>query len=266
MIVNMTSQRNQRPGSLADRIAVPGLIRYVALLNALVFLLHLAAPGYLSVLELDPRLVLQGEIWRLVTWIFIPETLSPIWILFSLLFLLYLGDGLEAEMGASRLTVFYLRGIALCTAVSFAMSLAFGSPPVGRANTFLNLSLLLAFASVYPDFRVLVFFILPVRISWLAIFSLLLMVLASLGQPLSVAATLGAALINYLIDFSGQLWGRMGGKGTLRSPLKKQDVHKEEPLHRCEICGMTEGSQPDGEFRVSSDGKEYCLAHLPGRS
>ena len=119
---------------------------------------------------------------------------------------------------------------------------------------------------MYPDFRVLVFFILPVRISWLAIFSLLLMVLASLGQPLSVAATLGAALINYLIDFSEQLLGRMGGKGTLRSSLKKQDVHKEEPLHRCEICGMTEGSHPDGEFRVSSDGREYCLAHLPVRS
>jgi membrane associated rhomboid family serine protease len=252
--------------SWQERIAIPGLIRYVALLNALVFLLHLVSPGYLSMLELDPTLVLNGQVWRLITWIFIPETLSPLWILFSLLFLLYLGDGLEAEMGASRLTVFYLRGIALCTAVSFAMSLAFGSPPVGRANTFLNLSLLLAFASVYPDFRVLVFFILPVRISWLAIFSLLLMVLASLGQPLSVAATLGAALINYLIDFSGQLWGRMGGKRTLNSPLKRQDVHKEDPLHRCETCGMTERSHPDGEFRVSSDGREYCLAHLPGRS
>jgi hypothetical protein len=61
MIGSMTSQRNQRPGSLADRIAVPGLIRYVALLNALVFLLHLAAPGYLSVLELDPASSFKGR-------------------------------------------------------------------------------------------------------------------------------------------------------------------------------------------------------------
>lgn len=245
-----------------ERIAVPGLIRYVALLNALVFLLHLAAPGYLSVLELDPRLVLQGEVWRLVTWIFIPETLSPIWIIFSLLFLFYLGDGLEEAMGPARLTLFYLRGILLCTAVSFAMSFWVGAPPLGRANTFLNLSLLLAFATVYPDFRVLVFFILPLRIVWLALFSVVIMVVASLGQPLTVAATLGAALLNYLFDFSGELRGRIQRKGSLRSSSSKRAEVKEVALHRCEDCGITEVTHPEAEFRVRADGREYCLPHL----
>lgn len=254
-----------RGSSWRERIAIPGLIRYVALLNALVFLLHLAPPGYLSMLELDPSLVLQGQVWRLITWIFIPETLSPLWILFSLLFLLYLGDGLEAEMGAPRLTLFYGRGIILCTAVAFVMSLAFGTPPVGRANTFLNLSLLLAFASIYPDFKVLVFFILPVRISWLALFSVALMLLASVGQPLSVAATLGAALINYLIDFSGELKALIGKSGPRRSVTRTSPASESPPLHRCSVCGITERSHPDAEFRVRSDGSESCLQHLPSR-
>ena len=113
----MHSELHDRLRRIWEYCAVPGLIRYVVLFNALVFILHLLAPGYLSVLELNPALVLRGEIWRLVTWIFIPETLSPFWIFFSLLFLLYLGDGLETAMGAARLTSFYLCVILLCTVV-----------------------------------------------------------------------------------------------------------------------------------------------------
>jgi membrane associated rhomboid family serine protease len=254
--------------NLQERLAVPGLIRYVALLNALVFILHLMAPGYLSVLELDPRLILEGQLWRLLTWIFIPETLSPLWIFFALLFLLYLGDGLEAGMGAPRLTMFYLTGVVLCTAVNFLFGLQGGGGAVGRANTFLNLSLLLAFATLYPGFKVLVFFILPVRIAWLAGISTVLMILAVLGQPPVVAATLGVALLNYLLFFGSELAGKLGlaRLGQPGAPLTssfKRVTHSEEALHRCTNCGRTELTSADLEFRVTSDGSEYCLEHLP---
>lgn len=254
--------------NLQERLAVPGLIRYVALLNALVFLLHLLAPGYLSVLELDTRLILEGQVWRLVTWIFIPETLSPLWIFFALLFLLYLGDGLEEGMGAPRLTLFYLSGAMLCTLVNFLFGLQGGGGAVGRANTFLNLSLLLGFATLYPGFKVLVFFILPVRIAWLAGISAALMILAVLGQPPVVAATLGAALLNYLLFFGAELAEKTGFAGfrrptsPLRSPLGKA-ARAEEPLHRCASCQRTELTNPDIEFRVTADGSEYCMEHLP---
>ena len=159
---------NQRLERFLERFAVPGLIRYVALFNALVFVLHLLAPGYTSVLALDPTLVLQGQVWRLVTWIFIPETLSPFWIFFSLLFLLYLGDGLESAVGPAKLTLFYTCGVIFCTTVSFLFALSGdGGAVLTRANTFLNLSLLLAFATAYPDFKVLVFFC-PARPNHLA--------------------------------------------------------------------------------------------------
>ena len=247
---------------------MPGLIRYVALFNALVFLLHLLAPGYTSVLELNPQLVLKGEVWRLITWIFIPETLSPFWIFFALLFLLYLGDGLEAALGSAKLTLFYLSGVLLCTVVSFAFGLAAGESGavLTRANTFLNLSLLLAFATVYPDFKVLVFFVLPVRIAWLALFSAVLMILSALGQPAVVAATLGAAFANYLFFFGTSLRAHLGGRAfPFRSaPSDGSDRNSSpEPLHRCRECGRTESTHPDLEFRVASSGWEYCLQHLP---
>jgi len=249
-----------------DRIAIPGLIRYVALLNALVFLLHLLSPGYLSVLELDPRLVLHGEVWRLVTWIFIPETLSPIWILFSLLFLFYIGDGLEQALGPGRLTLFYLRGVLLCTGVSFLLCLTTDTPALGRANTFLNLSLLVAFATAFPDFKVLVFFLIPVRMAWLAVASVVLMILSSIGQPPVVAATLAAALLNYAIDFAPRLTNLIRRHPQQIPGRSTRPEDSSQPLHRCEACGITEISRPEAEFRVHSSGDEYCLEHLPVRS
>jgi len=254
----------------------------VVLFNALVFILHHLAPGYLSVLELNPALVVRGEIWRLVTWIFIPETLSPFWIFFSLLFLLYLGDGLENAMGAARLTSFYFCGILLCTVVSFAFGLSGGGASISRANTFLNLSLLLAYATVYPDFKVLIFFILPVRIAWLALFSAFIMILSALGQPLIVAATLGAAFLNYLLFFNAELRSHLGilkrsvtrfsGASTRLKPQGKMQSQTRSPknqtletLHLCEACGRTEVSHPDIDFRVTVNGKEFCREHLPAK-
>lgn len=263
----MATERNRSFTNLWQHLAVPGLIRYVALMNALVFILHLLAPGYLSALELDPRLVISGEVWRLITWIFIPETLSPFWIFFALLFLLYIGDGLEAEMGAGRLTAFYLSGVVLCTLVNFLFGYLAGGSAVGRANTFLNLSLLMAFATLYPGFRVLVFFILPVRVIWLAVASLGLMLLASLGQPPVVAATLGAALLNYFLFFRREIPALLGGGGGLPHSKKEPRASSESlPMHRCATCNRTEATHRDLEFRVSSDGLEYCTDHLPGKA
>ena len=257
---------NPDPVRIGKWIAIPGLIRYVALLNALVFILHLLAPGYLSVLELDPRMVLSGQVWRLVTWIFIPETLSPLWIFFALLFLFYIGDGLEAAMGACRLTAFYATGVILCTAVNLGFGLLTEGSAVGRANTFLNLSLLMAFATLYPGFRVLVFFILPVRVIWLALSSLVLMLLASLGQPPVVAATLGAALLNYLLFFRKEIPTLLGGSALPRlSQRESRSLKDDAPLHQCSVCNRTDTTHRDLDFRVSSDGLEYCTDHLPGK-
>lgn len=252
-----------------ERCEIPGLIRYVVLLNALVFILHLLAPGFIGMLELDPDLIIRGQIWRLITWIFIPETLSPFWIFFALLFLLYVGDGLESSIGPVKLTHFYASGVLACTIVCFAFGLAGSGAFLGRANTFLNLSLLLAYATVYPDFKVLLFFVIPLRIAWLAIFSALLMILSSLGQPPVVAATLGAALLNYFLFFHKDLRTHLTswnfGKRGISSPIlfKKSEPEQVDTLHRCESCGRTEASHPDLDFRVTASGAEYCREHLP---
>ena len=240
---------------------MPGLIRYVALLNALVFLLHFIAPGYETILTLNPEAILHGEIWRLITWIFIPETFQPFWILFALLFLWFLGDGLEEALGAFRTTLFYLTGMISCTVVA----LIFGSY---GANTFLNLSLLYAFATVHPDYQVLLLFVIPMRISWLAIFSCLLTALGTLGQPIAAKAALVITLLNYILFFWPILYSQYQcscSKSLEKKNiplLKKKNMAEEVSLHYCSICKQTEKTAPNLDFRVADDGNEYCIEHL----
>jgi len=251
-----------------DRCSIPGLIRYVALFNALVFVLHLLVPGFISVLTLNPSLVLEGQIWRLVTWIFIPETLSPFWIFFALLFLLYIGDGLENAIGSAKLTLFYGSGMVACTIIALAFGLSGYGITLARANTFLNLSLLLAYATVYPDFTVLLFFVIPMRIAWLALISAILMIFSSLGEPPVVAATLAAAFLNFFFFFHRDLLAHFPflKGGAVRLPAlvpRKSKEEVPETLHRCETCGRTEVTHPDLDFRVAATGHEYCREHLP---
>src|SRR5256885_16211907 len=89
------------------RFAIPGLIRIIAGFNALVFVLARLNPEFVSLLNLDRRAVLHGQVWRLVTYIYIPTTSSRIWFLFVLLFLWFIGEGLGRAWGAFRFNLFY---------------------------------------------------------------------------------------------------------------------------------------------------------------
>lgn len=241
------------------RFAIPGLIRYVVALNALVFLLITLEPGYASVLELDHSAVLRGEVWRLVTWIFIPETTRIIWIIFYLLFTWWIGDMLETNWGAFRLNAYYFLGMALCIASAFIFGVSGG-------NFFLNLSLFLAVATLAPNFEILLFLILPVKMKWVALFSLALPALYLVFGPLSAKMMVVMCLGNYLIFFgTAFVRNRMDQRQTANRRARFQAAKTSEALHRCDTCGATEISHPEAEFRVTATGQEFCLDHLPSR-
>ena len=242
-----------RTERLFSWIAIPGLIRYVVLFNALVFLLHLMAPGYESMLTLNREAILHGEVWRLVTWIFIPETMRPFWVFFALLFLWFLGEGLEESIGAFRTSLFYFSVMICCTIVA----LIFGRYV---ANTFLNLSLLYSFATIHPDYKVLFLFVIPMRIGWLALLSGILTAIGALSQSRAVQAALIITLLNYLLYFWPLLFLKWK---TKKRVLSKKEPLVSEALHHCTTCHRTEQSAPDLHFRVTANGDEYCIEHLP---
>src|SRR5438128_2247184 len=96
------------------RFAVPGLTRMIVALNVLVFVIARLNHDYISWLVLDRESVLHGQVWRLVTYIFIPPTLSLIWIIFAMQFIWLVGEGLEHAWGAFKLNLFYLCGMIGC--------------------------------------------------------------------------------------------------------------------------------------------------------
>src|SRR5713101_3267177 len=139
-------------------LAIPGLPRvlvgFAALVFALAWLFRDVHPGFTSMLQLDPERIRHGQVWRFFTYIFIPQTLSPWWILFALWFLWWVGEGLERAWGAFRFTLYFFVGMVGTTAAAFF----FGS---NFSNSMLLMSLFLAFAHFYPEEIIYILFILP---------------------------------------------------------------------------------------------------------
>jgi membrane associated rhomboid family serine protease len=240
-------------------IAIPGLIRIVVAFTALVFVLVKLQPEFQDVLALDPVKIRQGEVWRLVTYIFLPSTFSFWWIVFALWFLWFIGDGLERAWGAFRVTLYFLVGMIGTTLAAFF----FGS---NFSNVMLTTALFFAFARFYPDEVIYVFFVLPMKIKWVAwalgAFVLFGFVVGSMSYRMATVA----ALSNYIIFFGPEFFHQARHRRNVAARRQRFEGSKRdetEPLHRCAICGATEVSDPNLDFRVARDGEEYCVPHLP---
>lgn len=240
-------------------LGIPGLPRILVGFAALVFGLAWLLPGYITILTLDPDKISHGEVWRLVTYIFIPQTLSPLWFLFALWFLWWVGEGVERAWGAFRLTVYFIVGMIGTTIAAFF----FGS---NFSNSMLMASLFFAFARFYPEELIYVLFILPVRIKWLAWISAAFLLVGFFTGSNSYRAALIAAFANYLLFFGPEHIYEARHRRDVsvrRRRLEDQSRPESEALHKCAVCGRTELTDPDLDFRVARDGEEYCMNHLP---
>ena len=240
-------------------IAIPGLVRAIVTLNVLVFILVYLNKGFDSYLALDVARIGAGEVWRLVTYIFVPQMSHPLLVLIALWFLWFIGDGLERAWGAFRLTLYFLVGMIGTTVAAVLSNSQF-------SNQMLFTTLFFAFAHFYPDEIIYVFFILPLKIKWIAWVYAAFLLLAFVTQSNSYRLALIAALSNYLIFFGPGMIQQLRQRKEVAVRRKRFEIEArsdEEPLHRCATCGATELSDSSLEFRVARDGEEYCLAHLP---
>lgn len=254
------------------KYAIERLIEYIIIGNAIAFIMMMVSPGLVSRLVLVPQLVLQGEVWRVITFLLIPPQSSPIFIFFALYILYMYGTGLEHAWGAFRFNLYYFIGAA----ATVAASLVFG---VTATNSYLNLSLLLAFAALYPDVELRLFFILPIKIryigwftwgifGWSAIVSGLPVRMLILASVLNYFLFFGPGIINSLRHGRGYKAGRLNPSG--RRPAGRKDGGKAKVIkpafHKCTVCGKTELDDPMEEFRYCSKCEghyEYCSEHLP---
>lgn len=176
------------------RFAIHNLMVYVcSTMLAVYFLQMLLGLPVIQYLVLSRGALLQGQIWRIITFIFVPPASSPFWLLISLYFYYYIGSSLEHQWGAFKFNLYYLTGIVF--AVFAALIAGFGDV------TYLNLSLFLAFAQLFPDTEFLLFFILPVKAKWLAWADWGLFAIQFLLGGFSTKMTILFAVANFLLFF-----------------------------------------------------------------
>lgn len=243
------------------KYSIKNLMMYITALNGVVFLLsHIDLKGeFLYKLTLIPSFVLQGEVWRLLTFLFIPPTRSPLWLIFALYFYYMIGSSLEQEWGPFKFNVYYLIGI-LGTIVSVFLG-GFGSA------AYLNLSLIFAFAYLFPNYQLMLFFFFPVKIKYLAIVYAVFLVFSFGFAPLIGLITIVGSALNFLLFFGKDIYYRItSGRRTYYSKKEFQaKIPKIYVMHRCTVCGKTNVEDRNMDFRYCVDCEgdyEYCMDHL----
>lgn len=239
---------------------------FIAIGNAIVFASDLFTANsdfsLSGLLYLDPSLVLQGEVWRLVTFVLIPPS-SMFWLLTPLVIYMYywMGRSIEGEWGQFKLTLYYLTGMV----VMIVASILFRRPASGAD---LNLSLFLAMATLFPEMQIRIYFILPVKMKWLALLDVGLIVLSVIMTRSWLPLM---PLVSYAIFFGPGLvrTAQRRGRHEKRAIDFKSELRRAKNtrgfLHRCAVCGVTDTERPDLEFRYCSlcAGYEcYCQEHI----
>lgn len=266
---------------------IPNLMLFIAIGNAIVYLFGYIDPSNViyQFLCWDTAKVLHGQVWRLFSYIFIPDASYLLLLAIELFFYYFIGRVLEGQWGVFRFNIYYLAGIVLTDVAALAMG-------IGASSYYLNLSLLLAFATVMPENRVYLFMIIPVKMKYLAwvYFAMLaldmvrMIVLVGFPVGLYCALLMLVPLLNYFLFFGREIRNVLpavhsapGQRFQFRQAAKKQKPNPNwaagytsqtgaKPYHhKCTVCGRTDTDYPDLEFRYCSRCKGYycyCQDHI----
>lgn len=262
------------------KYAVPNLSLWLVIAYALGYIIMYMFPQGIQYLLLEPSLVLHGEVWRLVTWVLLPPGAGNIFFYIIMIMLYYsLGTSLERTWGTFRFNVYIFGGMfftIIGAFVSYAFLMFTGGATLGIGyyvtTYYINMAIFLAFAVCFPDMQILLWFIIPVRMKWMAYvyaaFTIYDFVISAPAGRISIVA----ALLNFLIFyFSTRNYQRISPKEIHRKQVFKAKMREAQHAasgvtkHKCAICGRTEEDDPNLEFRFCSkcDGNyEYCQDHL----
>lgn len=192
------------------RYSISNLMKYIVIGQGIVFALMWIWPtlGYrlYSLITLTRTGLLHGQIWRLFTFVFVPPSSSPIFILFALYFYYLIGMGLEYRWGKVRFNLYYLIGMA--AAVISALITGYAG------NSFLNLSLFFAYAALYPDEEVLLFMILPIKMKYLAALDAALYLYQFIVGDASTRVTIVLCLLNVFLFLGGDILNTIRREST----------------------------------------------------
>lgn len=258
---------------------IPNLMLYITLGNAVVYLISAFAGNYVlyNLLCFNRALILRGQIWRLFTY---PLTLLNSNILFMLISLLCyysLGTAMERQWGTLKFNIFYFTGVLLMD----IYGMVFGCQ---ASVYYLNMSLFLGYATLYPQAGFLLFFIIPVKAWVFALIDLVTIFIGLFQRPFTADNLFPLiALGNYFLFFGKDVlnvvplsWQNRVRKLFRKKPKQNPKIihfHVTEApkqqapayTHKCTVCGRTDVTNPELEFRYCSKCNGYycyCSDHI----
>lgn len=257
------------------RYAIRNLTMYLLAGYAIGYLLSFTMPQLLTYFTLEPALILKGQVWRLLSWVIIPPNDNIIFVIFMMLLYYSLGNTLESYWGAFRYNVYIFSGILFTVIGAFIVNgLIGGVTGFGSlySTYYINMSIFLACASIMPDYQLLLYGIIPVKMKWLAILDVVLLAVDAVQGGLIIRIVIIASLLNFIIFFfcNRNLRGHSPKQAARRKKFQKQISRPQNQYaggakHRCAVCGRTELDDPTLEFRYCSKcngNYEYCQDHL----
>ena len=274
----------QRFCAAHPRFGIPNLMRVIVIGNVAVYVLMLLTQANdanaLSFLTFNLNALLHGEVWRLVTFVFVPGYSIPFALLISLYFYYWIGSTLERQWGTAKFNLYYISGALLTVLGVVLASLITGNPYLTAAGTgYVNLSMFFAFAFLFPDTTVLLFFILPVRMKWLAYLDGALFAFDIIkaigahnwaGVVLPIVALLNFAVfiwpeVHYLKERAKYQNSRKTVQFRQAQQQQAKQAQQQGYRHKCAVCGRTDTDYPDLQFRYCSKCVGYhcfCQDHI----
>lgn len=261
------------------RFGIPNLMLFIVIGNVIVFLFSVMdKTGYFeSYLTFSASAVfLRGEVWRLLTFVLIPGEDNILFLALFLYFYYFIGRTLERQWGAGKFTIYYFSGILLTVLYGIAVWLITGLS-FGLTSSYVNLSMFFAFATLFPNTRVLFMFFIPIKIKWFALLNAAYFLYSVLVMwdlfPINLLPIV--ALLNYLLFCGGYLLDAFRPVKNRANPnvirykqeVKKAKANADKKPYRfkCAVCGKTDTEYPDLEFRYCSRCAGYhcfCQDHI----
>ena len=180
------------------RFGIPNLMNIIVFGSVLVYLLDMFSQNsFSSLLYFSLPHILQGQVWRLITFVFLPLDGRLFYFALSTYLYWMIGTTLEREWGSTKFTLFYAMGVILNMLLGLLTGYA--------TMTYVNLSMFFAFATLYPNTQFLLFFFIPVKVKWLGLFEGIMLILLLVTSNLYVKVAILVAILNFLLFFGQDL-------------------------------------------------------------
>lgn len=250
------------------RFAIPDLMKYICALYVVGMLITMMAPGvYETYFCLNAQMIMKGQIWRIITFLMQPPTNNLLFFVLMIYFYYMIGSVLERTWGKFRFNVYYFAGVIGTVAAAIILYLVTGSIYI-LDTTYINASLFLAFGFQFPETEVYLFYVLPIKMKWMAGIVAGLYFVSIINGSWGTRVAIIISLLNFIIFFTSIVRHRthpaqIRRRVRYQSAVKKQSENVS--VHRCAICGRTEKDDDSLEFRFCSKcngNYEYCQDHL----